>query len=593
MIGTLGFVVSIFLLGMAAVKGLKADMGRSPLEFMVLSYSLGLTLLPYYVLIAGRIAGGVNSTLMPILLIISLGVWFYFARPSLSKLPLMWRPFNGEAAPFTSLVAYWALTGFYLTMYPIFPPMLFVNDYRNNLNMALDDRSLLYGWMISTPFGLTQLNPHLYMALGVHALDFTAIQNLRYAMLLAGAVAPALAYYASLRMFKDATAALASSLSYTLILPFWLTGLFTTGLYNQFYAGVLSLFFIWVFFEYLEGRMGATMPAIVLTSIILSHVSSLLLLSVATPFLLAHMVRKHGKGFWLVALAISTPLAALFLVIYGRTIYEFLLSVASPGGGYIYSPDLGARLLSFSPFLLVLANFVGVGTLLLLIGGLLAFLVRVAMKKARAADAFLALWFSVPWLLSSYGEGLHAASRYAIYALIPSSLLFGYSYRGLLRAISPAAKLLQNRPRLIVAVVALFFLALSLQGSLGYVTIDALANYRLEVSRQPAILESMLWLKENTPASSLVVSVGLKAYEFSSHITKRGFLVDDLGEPDYVAALISSRVDVDRAAVYVVLYKPLRFGDLLLKDSFSSDKRFSPVWENEYVAIFRFIAPRG
>jgi len=593
MISTLGFVVSILLLGMAAVKGLKADRGRSPLEFMVLSYTLGITLLPYYVLIAGRIAGGVKPSLMPILLIISLGGWLYFPRPSLPKLPLMWRPFIGEAAPFTSLVAYWALTGFYLTMYPIFPPQLFVNDYRNNLNMALDDRSLLYGWMVSTPFGLTQLNPHLYMALGVHALDFTAIQNLRYAMLLAGAVAPALAYYASLRMFKDATAALASSLSYTLILPFWLTGLFTTGLYNQFYAGVLSLLFVWVFFEYLEGRMGATMPLIVLASLILSHVSSLLLLSAATPFLLAHMVRKHGKGFWLAALAIATPLAALFLAIYGRTIYEFLLSVASPGGGYIYSPDPVARLLSFSPFLLVLANFVGVGTLLLLIGGLLALLVGVAMKKGRAPDFFLALWFSLPWLLSSYGEGLHSASRYAIYALIPSCLLFGYSYRGLLRAVSPAAKLLQNGRRLIVAVVALLFLALSLQGTLGYVAIDAVANYRLEVSRQPAILESMLWLKENTPAGSMVVSVGLRAYEFSSHITKRGFLVDDLGEPGYVAALISSRVDVDKAAVYVVLYKPLRFGDLLLKDSYSSDKRFSLVWENGYVAIFRFIAPRG
>jgi hypothetical protein len=144
-----------------------------------------------------------------------------------------------------------------------------------------------------------------------------------------------------------------------------------------------------------------------------------------------------------------------------------------------------------------------------------------------------------------------------------------------------------------VAVVALFFLALSLQGSLGYVTTDAVANYRLEVSRQPAILESMLWLKENTPANSLVVSVGLRAYEFSSHITKRDFLVDDLGEPDYVAALISSKVAEDRVPVYLVLYKPLRFDDLLLKDSFSSDSRFSLVWENGYVAIFRFIAPSG
>jgi hypothetical protein len=593
MIGTLGFVVSILLLGMAAVKGLKTDRGRSPLELMVLSYAFGITLLPYYVLIAGRIAAGVKSYLMPILLIISLGGWLYFSRPNLPKLPLMWRPFIGEAAPFTSLVAYWALTGFYLTMYPIFPPELFVNDYRNNLNMALDDRSLLYGWMVSTPWGLTQLNPHLYMALGVHALDFTAIQNLRYAMLLAGAVAPALAYYATLRMFKDDTAALASSLSYTLILPFWLTGLFTTGLYNQFYAGVLSLLFVWVFFEYLEGRMGATMPAIVLASLILSHVSSLLLLSVAAPFLMAHMVRKHGKGFWLVALAISTPLAALFLVIYGRTIYEFLLSVASPGGGYIYQPDLLSRLLSFSPFLLVLANFVGVGTLLLLIGGLVAFLVKVAMKKGRAADAFLALWFSAPWLLSSYGEGLHSASRYAIYALIPSCLLFGYSYRGLLRVISPAASFIRNGRKVIVAVVALFFLALSLASSLGYVTTDAMANYQLEVSRQPAILESMLWLKENTPANSMVLSVGLRAYEFSSHISKRDFLVDDLGEPDYVAALISSKVAEDRVPVYLVLYKPLRFDDLLLKDSFSSDSRFSLVWENGYVAIFRFIAPSG
>lgn len=594
-------VASLFLTGGTTVGALGLQKGRTTIEWITLSLSFGALVLPVATFALGRILGGLPP-MLPYLVLTIFGAGFAFTY--LRERGRRPRLVVGRLEVFAILLAVGnaAVVGYYFTKYPVFPPELLFHDYLLHLQASTAPNVLLYGWLTNSLYGLTQITSYLYLGYGLVAVGGLQIEALRYSMLVLGFFFPLLVYYASLKISHDEAAALFATAAYCFIMPFWDDGLLTSGLYGEFYVGVIGLLFAWMLAESLGERVGSANGLFALflsgAALVFAHVTSLMELLAGFVYATAFgaWLKIRSWKFWLFVAAF--PVAAIIAALAApEAIASFLSSVASPGGVLVSASGLPGG--PFAPFLYTLDGSIGDVPLIFLLVTLGVFIARTAVsRKMKVVHSLPVVWFLIPLLASGFFGGAYAASRYSFYALVPAALVFGLGYLYIVRPIEAwliprtSTSRRANARVLYAAVVILLIAVLSVQGATGGVLSSAAFERDFISAKQTYVLDSMNWIGSSTPRQSVIFSVGLPWYWFSPYVDGRQFATDDIGTPGYMSQQISAWFASNpaelKAPVYLVMFSLLRNSSGLLSNAYGNDSRFTLVFQNPMVLVFSY-----
>jgi hypothetical protein len=143
-------------------------------------------------------------------------------------------------------------------------------------------------------------------------------------------------------------------------------------------------------------------------------------------------------------------------------------------------------------------------------------------------------------------------------------------------------------------VIAMLLCVLAIQGASGDVLSSSIPYHALTATKQGDIVQSMLWLRDNTSANAAVMSVGLPEFSFLPYFANRTYGGDLLGGPPSITNYIVS-TGLGRpppggtpGGVYVALFTLLHNSTARFLRLYESDSNYTLEWNSTTVAVFRF-----
>lgn len=120
-------------------------------------------------------------------------------------------------------------------------------------------------------------------------------------------------------------------------------------------------------------------------------------------------------------------------------------------------------------------------------------------------------------------------------------------------------------------------------------TVNSLADADYNVNRQRGIYDAMIWLRENTPNDSVIISVSRWEFKYVKFLIGKRFLGDYYIGPDELYRELESLSRYKN--IYVVVWNLVKNENntFPLVDLYLSDKRFKFMFSNDIVTIFRVI----
>jgi len=561
------------------------------LEWLAISAAMGFTLLPLPLLIVGEALGGFPPSVL--YLLVAAITLSNLTILKVKQLPIL--TFRKSDALLISIVGvHFLVLALYFLVYPIFPPELYIHDYLVHLSSTSSSSGFL-GGMTNSLYGVTQLASYSLIAFGAAVDPQSSLQSMRYSMTLMEAVVPFLVYFVAKRLTGKSRSALFSTVAYCFVFSLWGAGLLYTGLYGQFYGGLVALLSVWVAIGCLEKRVSFLLLALTVLTLVLSHPTSLLLLGVIPLSIsingLAH--RRFSREMAGVAVLFTLPLAAGLALVGPSGLSNFLAGIESPQGYAVSSNTQLDQFVSQFPFLLVPASG-GVLLLVLTVSTIVVALIRIRKVVVDQFALIVLIWFVTPWFLSFTAQGLHAMSRYAILDTVPNTIVLGLSYSWLIEPLNGkvSRKWKSFGSSFLYTAVAILLLVSTFQGATGNVLGDVTSQAAPIMIKQSDVYASMLWIEGNTPAKSTVISVGLPWYQFTRYTTNISYSDDYLVLPPEMTQMLSARTASSSSGqtqqIYVVLFSWLHGNGTSWYKAYSSDANYQLVWNSTAVSIFLF-----
>lgn len=592
-LGLLLFVYTFFVAGAFALSLVQTPRSRSFMEWIILGVTFGFAILPPFFFVVGRGLGGFPIGAMYVVAGTATIGCLYELRirkvvlTGISKYELM---------AIAVAICHASILLLYLLVYPIFPPELFIHDYLVHLTIATNPSVVLYGWLTSGLYNLTQIGSYIFLSVGVATIGGNPLVDVRYVMIAMGLTVPLLVYYTSLKCFRNAAAALMATAAYSFIFSFWGVGLLYTGLYGQFYAGVLAILSIALSAEFIEGKLHSAGIGLIVLALVLAHPSSAIYIAVVSGLsFVLYLAKRNEKRYLILGAYHIVPVVVAIAFVGVSGLANFLLSVESPQGVAVYANNLTNQILVSFPFLLVPGSG-GLLPLFVILPTLLLAVWRARCISENLPTFLIVGWFLVIWGLSIAAEGLHAISRYVTLGALPAGFLFGLMYLWLVEPLKRRLRrpnLTANGPiRFLPLILTSMMLLFAFQGATGNVLSDLYSQHQYLPPKQADVYDSMVWIQQNSPHNAVVASVGLPWYYFSSYFTGRSFLGDHLMDSssmtNYLSNLNNGSLSKTGNSTYVVLFTLLHSTNESYLPHYTSNPHYRLLWNSSTVAVFEF-----
>ncbi|MBI4257510.1 MAG: hypothetical protein HY619_01010, partial [Thaumarchaeota archaeon] len=456
--------------------------------------------------------------------------------------------------------------------YPYFPSTP-SDDYFFHLSQALQaSKGSLNPLQATYPPAV-----HYLIALGTIILPLPATQTMTITMIIAASIIPILVYSTTTELSKDRRLAVLATAIYITANPVWRISLFTGGFYANHLADLLSLTVLYLLTRYARRGETRLLPLLLITSLVLlaSHFTVpvfIIALWAFTPILLT---KKQELKRYLTGCTLIT-LPALAILALRPDLIPRLMAVPALTSGIVIG-DINPTLASASPFLAFLTTLIPTPLLILTATGLAATLADKTSLRRNPWTLLPAVWFIIPMILSPLSE---LASRFALYALLPLTLLIPQALASLIKSAArlgnhlPASKHLTKLPTLALTIIIIA--AIAPTSPLIQHANDISTSITETRILQESILDTITQIKENTPPETTFASIGRWELMYLPLLAERRHVGDYLLTPQQMHPTATSL-----GADYVTVWK-----GLTLNREYASSKLYEELWSNQAIAIY-------
>lgn len=392
----------------------------------------------------------------------------------------------------------------YLEKFPIFPEFQ-SGDYSQHVRYV---QQLVAGYKPSGFEGLLYYGVEYQLASGLALVGGQGLITVRYTMSILVILSPLLFYLASNSLFENSSAALASSLIYSVSATIWFVSVFNSGLYANFFGVLISLLFVEAVCRLLREKT-PKMWLFFFVTLFTAYFSHYTTLTIFPSVLIVALVvyrkaKNHAVTYIAPAVISLAPILAAVIVF--PTLLGTLLRYVVNGGGAVYGSTFLSKQLPYIPVLRYLAAEVqnDWGTVLML--GLCICFGYAVLRSKNGIFLLPLLWFLSILVVAPFNVG---AWRFSFEALVPLTLMSGYGLYilfGWITARLGKVKVIMTRPLKVVLVILL--LTPLLYGSWGHTILtDSLSSTSSNATAQREIYTAINWLDNNTPRNSTYLSV--------------------------------------------------------------------------------------
>ncbi len=501
-----------------------------------------------------------------------LGVWLFekpsFALPKtiVKTLQRYWLP----ASLFCFHIALWTI---YFINYPYFPNTDPIDVVWHSDITASVIRRAIVNPVAEAGF---PAGSHILFAFTSAYFGISVLASVRIVTAVVEALSVLVAYCLFQRILPAGRAAAYSTVAFSLLIPSGLVYYARLGAYPN----IVGDFFVLA--SLLVARIVSerlTLPSIFVAALIqstalISHISVPIVAALVIGFSAvvfrqfraqfhAYLVSNIGFFFLPTAALLATPSAMARQLAYVSKYYLELNNIL----GLVLQQWLHNYLLFVGPF-----NFL----LLLAALGLV-----VVTARKLIWPLFLSVWFGLLFLMVFVSTN---DWRLILLSLIPGAGLLGILLERLHETLQGVAMRSIDHARTrrtLVALVMLFLIALSIAGGPTIFAVNE-ASANGQTLKQRGIYESMLWLRDNSPNDSAVISVSLqKEYRYLPIITNLSF------RGDY---RVASEDIVKLRGTLVFNYVAVS-ADFYGLETFYRSSAFKAQYWNAAVVVFRIFAP--
>ena len=424
---------------------------------------------------------------------------------------------------FAAFVA--AVIALYLGKFPIFP--YFNPDF---LVHQVQATGLTLGTLSSVPRMLVYGAADYQLGMALLAVGGLPLATVRHTMALLTVLSPFFVYAVAKRLFASRRAALFAAAIFALSGTVWTPLVLNDGLYANFIGVLLELLLV---VGFLDLSSGYRSPSVWLSSgvfLVAGYFSHYTAISTFGAFLffsvaLGLLRRPSARGH-LLATAVFLAPGALGALVFHSTVTNILNisynEFSSPGFTTYVS-----RLLSPIPSVAFIAVDVSNDPGFVALFALLALGLYWAYRSRSLPALLLGVWFFALLAVSPENGG---AWRFGFEAVVPVILLAGYGLDSLLSR-GPAAvpkKVRLRAPKSqgfrrvgMVAVCLLFLVPIVYNGWAWSTAQNATVGTQQEAQVQSQLLQAMTWMGQNTPPTSLVLSVTDPRFIFARTVIDR------------------------------------------------------------------------
>ncbi len=458
-------------------------------------------------------------------------------------------------------------------------------------------RSLKFTTGSATYRDLLVLHPAIYLLLGsVFSLNiFNPVILSRLFMTTLVLLSIPLLYELSRKLYGKLAGEITLLLS-IFVNIFWYYTIIVTGLYANFLGIMLSLYLLILIKKYIESRSKWVLLYLFLTSLtaLLSHETTFLLITAIWISALYHVVVKKSFEVFKIAIIVTIPVlillittsASITLALKFITEYLLRLKILSMSAIVVGIEDpITTFLNNISPLLAniyAFANFIG---LTLFIASIALFVVLI-FQKANGVHILPFFWVIVVWIISFFTTETY---RLALYVMFPMVLFLGSL--GTVLSSSKIVRFIEEihvsrkikkilKYEIISFIVILMFVGSGISRILAIEYLNAGHYHKL----QHDIMETLLWLKENTPENSRIISVGRWEFLFAPYIINRECISDYPLTPNEIFTYLKDKLYGD---IYVIVWNALHNATVYYIHLYENDHRFLRMWSNNAFTVFK------
>lgn len=463
---------------------------------------------------------------------------------------------------------------------PIFHSTMSIDPFNHSkfVNSILLDQGEQMLRTMTYPLGL-----HFFLSLIAKGLGGELIIAVRYGMAFIEFLTTLMVYSVVRRAIKSDRAALYATIAYALILVPGLCHFTNSGTYANLYGEFITLiviYFISICLRHsMNMRTGVSM-FILGAALAFSHSTAFIFFTfiwLFTPLVYVKWRDRFRRYLFSVS-SLSFPLLAIF-ILFPRSIQRIqgvlqggFMSILPVDPFYTFLSDHLPRLIIFG-FLYIFAhplNFIV----------LLASCIFMVKFRKEFWKLFTLGWFLYVCVLSIQGSNVW---RFALYALTPASLLFGYFLSTILPSLSQrVSKLSTSKAVNLINVKVLpvvLIVVLITFSSTNLMIMSFLDDTEFVREKHLEVYDSMKWVEENTASDAAFISIELRDYRYLPLVGHRKFSGD---YSLYASEVLFKLQDV--SFNYMVLW--FRFAGL---DEYRSSESFEKVFENKQVVILKLI----
>jgi hypothetical protein len=463
-------------------------------------------------------------------------------------------------------VAYVLLYVPYFLKYPIFPPM----DTTDPLfHVDRTVRVSQLGWIAIRdyyPIGL-----HFFTSFVMTHTGLDPLNAVRYTAVFIDLLTLLVVFLLASKLFGYQIG-LAALLAYGFLISPGVAHFFWIGTYANMFGNLYAVLIMYTIYRSLEGK--AQNYALILLLVLLgplsffAHLSSFLLLVflwIAIPFML-YSSKAFATRYARRIVAVSAMLPLGMVALPGA--FNYLYNIILFSQTYPTSPPLGAYLLIFN-----MNRFVGPFALVAMLVSALYVAVVAMVKRKVPWQLLFALWFFSSLIM---GVESDAPDRFALYSLLPGSLILGIGFAQFVKALGKAFPRTERIRKIMVALALLILIAFSPTVAMMK---DSFSNSDAS-QRQEAIYDSMRWLQSNTKASEIVLSVDITEYRYLPYVANRTLRENVQGDLSATAA-----ADLMKSTNSTLLVTD---PSSQMVHALKLSHHFEWVYGNQFVVIFRF-----
>jgi hypothetical protein len=476
----------------------------------------------------------------------------------------------------------------HFTKYPIFPEYQSV-DFEQHVIIT---NSILSGAALM-PGGVLYYGIHLLMASAVVLSGDMTLVVTQYTLGIITALSPLLVYLAVDSLLGSERTSLIASGLYVAAGFVWYGSVFDAGLFPNFY-GLLSILLV-VSLLVAVTRMPANAGVWIafvgsVANGYLSHYSFLTIVPaiIALPIITLVFTKKANRVHILAAVVVVLPAALAFIL--DPNLVGILQFLQPQSSGSITGDTFVSQYLLSAPLLRYVFIEITNDPASLLTLALAAIGIYVVATRRQPFPLLLLIWAASLVLISPEAD---SAWRFSYMLLMPLLLLAAIGIEillprapGLVRRSKMHTKRNANRPRYVLLV--LITLTLVVNSWSWNLLVDSASNNAATNETQHGVLASMMWMNDNLPPGSRIVSVTDFSYAYFQILFGRIAGYAPLAPPDEIVAATNG----SSVPTYVVLTKLGTFSSLLSPsqnpfNEYPSDQRFRLLYNETGVLVYK------